>query len=51
MGQPQQQVRLAAYLGDADPHVAVPARRDDLSGLPPAWIGVGTATCGSASPR
>jgi len=31
-----------AYLGDADPHVAVPARRDDLSGLPPAWIGVGT---------
>jgi acetyl esterase/lipase len=22
--------------------VAVPARRDDLSGLPPAWIGVGT---------
>jgi acetyl esterase/lipase len=32
----------AAYLGDADPAVAVPARRDDLSGLPPAWIGVGT---------
>ncbi|MGV0714331.1 alpha/beta hydrolase [Mycolicibacterium sp. XJ662] len=32
----------AAYLGDADPDVAVPARRDDLSGLPPAWIGVGT---------
>jgi acetyl esterase/lipase len=32
----------AAYLGDADPQVAVPARRDDLSGLPPAWIGVGT---------
>jgi acetyl esterase/lipase len=32
----------AAYLGDADPRVAVPARRDDLSGLPPAWIGVGT---------
>lgn len=31
-----------AYLGDADPSVAVPARRDDLSGLPPAWIGVGT---------
>lgn len=31
-----------AYLGDADPQVAVPARRDDLSGLPPAWIGVGT---------
>jgi acetyl esterase/lipase len=32
----------AAYLGGADPQVAVPARRDDLSGLPPAWIGVGT---------
>ncbi|MCV7028112.1 alpha/beta hydrolase [Mycobacterium sherrisii] len=32
----------AAYLGDADPQVAVPARRGDLSGLPPAWIGVGT---------
>jgi acetyl esterase/lipase len=31
-----------AYLGDADPHVAVPARREDLSGLAPAWIGVGT---------
>jgi acetyl esterase/lipase len=31
-----------AYLGDADPQVAVPARRDDLSGLPAAWIGVGT---------
>ncbi|HSS24830.1 MAG TPA: alpha/beta hydrolase [Mycobacterium sp.] len=31
-----------AYLGDADPRVAVPARRYDLSGLPPAWIGVGT---------
>src|SRR5271154_1092237 len=32
----------ASYLGNADPQVAVPARRDDLSGLPPAWIGVGT---------
>ena len=31
-----------AYLGGADPAVAVPGRRDDLSGLPPAWIGVGT---------
>ena len=31
-----------AYLGDADPDVAVPARRKDLAGLPPAWIGVGT---------
>jgi acetyl esterase/lipase len=32
----------AAYLGDADRQVAVPARRDDLRGLAPAWIGVGT---------
>jgi acetyl esterase/lipase len=32
----------AAYLGDADPLVAVPGRRDDLSRLAPAWIGVGT---------
>ncbi|MFY1621378.1 alpha/beta hydrolase fold domain-containing protein, partial [Micromonospora sp. WMMD736] len=32
----------AAYLGGADPEVAVPARREDLSGLPPAWVGVGT---------
>lgn len=31
-----------SYLGGADPEVAVPARRTDLSGLPPAWIGVGT---------
>jgi acetyl esterase/lipase len=31
-----------AYLGDADPAVAAPGRREDLSGLPPAWIGVGT---------
>ncbi|SCX30732.1 Acetyl esterase/lipase [Mycolicibacterium fluoranthenivorans] len=31
-----------AYLGGADPEVAVPARNPDLSGLPPAWIGVGT---------
>ena len=30
------------YLGGADPAVAVPARRDDLAGLPPAWLGVGT---------
>jgi acetyl esterase/lipase len=33
----------AAYLGRADPDVAVPARRNDLAGLPPAWIGTGTA--------
>ena len=32
----------SAYLGGADPEVAVPARREDLSGLPPAWVGVGT---------
>lgn len=32
----------SAYLGDADPEVAVPARRTDLRGLPPAWMGVGT---------
>jgi acetyl esterase/lipase len=32
----------ASYLSDADPQEAVPARRDDLSGLAPAWIGVGT---------
>lgn len=32
----------SAYLGGADPQIAVPGRREDLSGLPPAWIGVGT---------
>lgn len=32
----------SAYLGTTDPAVAVPARHEDLSGLPPAWIGVGT---------
>lgn len=31
-----------AYLGGADPAVAAPARRSDLAGLPPAWLGVGT---------
>ncbi len=30
------------YLGGADPAQAAPARRADLSGLPRAWIGVGT---------
>ena len=30
------------YLGDADRSIAVPARRTDLAGLPPAWIGVGS---------
>lgn len=33
----------ASYLAGADPDIAVPARRTDLAGLPPAWIGVGTA--------
>lgn len=31
-----------SYLGEADPDSVVPARRTDLAGLPPAWIGVGT---------
>jgi acetyl esterase/lipase len=30
-----------AYLGDAQPDIAAPARREDLSRLPQAWIGVG----------
>ncbi|MBW0015469.1 alpha/beta hydrolase [Mycobacterium sp.] len=30
------------YLNGADPQEAAPARREDLSGLAPAWIGVGT---------
>ncbi|MEB4208664.1 alpha/beta hydrolase [Mycobacterium sp. 94-17] len=32
----------AAYLRGADPDVAVPARQVDLTGLAPAWLGVGT---------
>ncbi len=36
------QIAWKWYLGDADPDTAVPARRTDLTGLPPAWIGVGT---------
>ncbi|WP_264066464.1 alpha/beta hydrolase [Mycolicibacterium komossense] len=32
----------SSYLGSADPGVAVPSRRTDLAGLPPAWIGVGS---------
>ena len=32
----------ASYLRGADPSVAMPAPREDLSGLPPTWIGVGT---------
>jgi acetyl esterase/lipase len=30
------------YLGGADPKAAAPARHEDLTGLPPAWIGIGT---------
>ena len=30
------------YVTGADPKEAAPARREDLSGLAPAWIGVGT---------
>ncbi|MEQ8459398.1 MAG: alpha/beta hydrolase [Sandaracinaceae bacterium] len=29
--------------GEPSPPYAVPARREDLSGLPPAWVGVGTS--------
>jgi acetyl esterase/lipase len=31
------------YLADGDPSKAAPARREDLQGLAPAWIGVGAA--------
>jgi acetyl esterase/lipase len=31
-----------SYLRGADPNHAVPARATDLTGLPPAWIGIGT---------
>jgi acetyl esterase/lipase len=31
-----------SYLAGADPQIAVPARHEDLAGLPPAWVGVGT---------
>jgi acetyl esterase/lipase len=35
---------LGGKCGAGDtPEYAVPARREDLSGVPPAWIGVGTA--------
>jgi acetyl esterase/lipase len=36
------QIAWGWYLNGADPDTAVPARRDDLAGLPPAWIGVGS---------
>ena len=32
----------AAYLGEADPAMAAPARAVSLKDLPPVWIGVGT---------
>jgi acetyl esterase/lipase len=32
----------ASYLAGIDPGMAVPARRSDLAGLPPTWLGVGT---------
>jgi len=31
-----------SYLAGGDPQVAVPARHENLAGLPPAWVGVGT---------
>lgn len=40
--EPMNRFAWKAYLGDADPNVAVPGRRTDLAGLPAAWIGVGT---------
>ena len=36
------QIAWRLYLAGADPTAAAPARRVDLSGLAPAWIGVGT---------
>lgn len=36
------QIAWRLYLGGADPQIAAPGRREDLTGLPPAWIGVGT---------
>jgi alpha/beta hydrolase fold len=36
------QIAWRWYLGSADPAVAVPARRTDLAGLRPAWVGVGS---------
>ena len=36
------QIAWRWYLDGAEPDTAVPARRNDLAGLPPAWIGVGS---------
>jgi acetyl esterase/lipase len=42
MGQGMNRLGWESYLRGGDPDDAVPARATDLSGLPPAWIGVGT---------
>lgn len=42
MGQGMNRLGWESYLRGGDPNDAVPARTTDLSGLPPAWIGVGT---------
>lgn len=36
------QIAWRWYLGGADPRLAAPGRREELSGLPQAWIGVGS---------
>lgn len=36
------QIAWRCYLGSADPAAAVPARRTDMAGLAPAWIGIGS---------
>lgn len=36
------QIAWRWYLAGADPAGIAPARRDDLAGLPPAWIGIGS---------
>jgi acetyl esterase/lipase len=41
-GQESNRFGWTSYLNGADPQIAVPARREDLAGLPPAWVGVGT---------
>ena len=42
VGPRQQRLRLGRLSGRRRPEIAVPGRRHDLAGLPPAWIGVGT---------
>jgi len=41
--EPSNRFAWTSYIRGADPDVAVPARRTALAGLPPAWIGTGTA--------